>query len=74
MLEKYLNMEGFLEKFLKIKYALKSTEKIIFKGIEKFLSFNIFCRNEHCCFKHIYSRNINLLTYIEDLTLVLVFY
>ena len=27
MLEKYLNLEGFLEKSLKIKFALKSSEK-----------------------------------------------
>ena len=27
MLEKYLNLEGFLEKSLKMKYALKSTGK-----------------------------------------------
>ena len=27
MLEKYLNLEGFLEKSLKIKYVLKSTGK-----------------------------------------------
>ena len=30
-LEKYLNLEGFLKKFLKIKSALKSTWKIIQK-------------------------------------------
>ena len=28
MLEKYLNLEGFLEKSLKIKYASKSTGKL----------------------------------------------
>ena len=36
-LEKYLNLEGFLEKYLKIKSALKSTGKSL-KGLEK--SFN----------------------------------
>ena len=40
-LEKYLNLEGFLEKSLKIKSALKSTGKSL-KSLEK--SFNsIFC-------------------------------
>ena len=39
-LEKYLNLEGFLEKSLKIKYALKSTGKSC-KGLES----SIFCRN-----------------------------
>ena len=32
MLEKYLNLEGFLEKSLKIKSALKSIEKSL-KGL-----------------------------------------
>ena len=32
-LEKYLNLNGFLEKSLNIKYALKSTRKS-FKGLE----------------------------------------
>ena len=32
-LEKYLNLEGFLEKSMKIKFALKSTGKSI-KGLE----------------------------------------
>ena len=41
-LGKYLNLEGFLEKALKIKYALKSTGKSL-KGLEKSLSFSIFC-------------------------------
>ena len=36
-LEKYLNLEGFLEKSLKIKSALKSTGKSI-KGLEKSLN------------------------------------
>ena len=43
-LEKYLNLEGFLEKSLKIKYALKSTEKSCI-GLEKSLNSSIFCRN-----------------------------
>ena len=43
-LEKYLNLEGFLEKSGKIKYALKSTGKSC-KGLEKSLDSSIFCRN-----------------------------
>ena len=39
-LEKYLNIEGFLEKYLKIKSALKSTEKSL-KGLEKSLKSTI---------------------------------
>ena len=42
-LEKYLNLEGFLEKFLKIKSALKSTGKPL-KSLEKSLNSTIFCR------------------------------
>ena len=42
-LEKYLNLEGFLEKSLKIKSALKSTGKSL-KSLEKSLSSPIFCR------------------------------
>ena len=42
-LEKYLNLEGFLEKSLKIKSALKSTGKS-FKSLEKSLNFSIICR------------------------------
>ena len=42
-LEKYLNLEGFLEKSLKIKYALKSTVKSL-KCLEKSLNSSIFCR------------------------------
>ena len=40
-LEKYLNLEGFLEK---IKCALKSTGKSL-KSLEKSLNCTIFCRN-----------------------------
>ena len=43
-LEKYLNLEGFLEKSLKIKYALISTENSR-KGLKKFLNSSTFCRN-----------------------------
>ena len=43
-LEKYLNIESFLEKSLKIKYALKSTGKSL-KCLEKSLNSSIFCRN-----------------------------
>ena len=39
-LEKYLNLEGFLEKSLKIKSALKSTGKSL-KGLEKSLNSSI---------------------------------
>ena len=41
--ENYLNLEGFLEKSLKIKSALKSTGKSL-KGLEKSLNSSIFCR------------------------------
>ena len=41
-LEKYLNLEGILEKSFKIKYALKSTGKSS-KGLEKSLNSSIFC-------------------------------
>ena len=40
--EKYLNSEGFLEKSLKIKSALKSTGKSL-KSLEKSLNSTIFC-------------------------------
>ena len=46
-LEKYLNLEGLLEKSFKIKSALKSTGKSL-KGLEKSLSSSIFCRTQHC--------------------------
>ena len=42
-LEKYLNLEVFLEKSLKIKPALKSTGKSL-KSLEKSLISTIFCR------------------------------
>ena len=42
-LEKYLNLESFLEKSLKIKSALKSTGKSL-KSLEKSLNSTIFCR------------------------------
>ena len=42
-LEKYLNLEGFLEKSLIIKSALKSTGKSQ-KSLEKSLNSTIFCR------------------------------
>ena len=42
-LEKYLNLEDFLEKSLKIKSALKSTGKSL-KSLEKSLNYFIFCR------------------------------
>ena len=40
-LEKYLNLEGFLEKSLKIKSALKSTGKSL-KRLEKSLNSTLF--------------------------------
>ena len=46
-LEKYLNIEGFLEKYLKIKSASKNTGKSL-KGLEKFLKSTILCRTKHC--------------------------
>ena len=42
-LEKYLNLEGGLEKSLKIKSALESTGKSL-KSLEKSLISTIFCR------------------------------
>ena len=42
-LEKYLTLEGFLEKSLKIKFSLKSTEKSL-KCLEKSLNSSIFFR------------------------------
>ena len=42
-LKKYLNLEGFLEKSLKVKSALKSTGKSL-KSREKSLDSTIFCR------------------------------
>ena len=41
-LEKYLNMKGFLEKSLKIEYALKSTGETL--CLEKCLNFTLFCK------------------------------
>ena len=41
MLEKYLNIEGFLEKSMKIKSILKCHRKS-YIGIEKSLNFTIF--------------------------------
>ena len=43
MLEKYLNLEGFLDKTLKIKSPLKSTRKSL-KSLEKSFNSTIFCR------------------------------
>ena len=42
-LEKYLNLECFLEKSLKIKSVLKSTGKSL-KSLEKSINSTIFCR------------------------------
>ena len=42
-LVKYLNIEGFLEKYLKIKSALNSSGKSL-KGLEKSLNYTILCR------------------------------
>ena len=46
-LEKYLNLEGFFEKSLKIESALKSTGNSL-KNLEKSLNSTIFCRTKHC--------------------------
>ena len=43
-LKKYLNLEGFLEKSLKIKSALKSTGKSL-KSLEKSLISTIFYKS-----------------------------
>ena len=43
MLEKYLNLEGCLERSLKIKSALKSKGKSL-KSLEKSLNSTIFCK------------------------------
>ena len=42
-LEKYLNLEGFLKRTMKIKSALKSNGKSL-KSLEKSLNSTIFCR------------------------------
>ena len=42
-LEKYFDIEGFLEKSSKTKSALKSTG-VSLQGLEKSLNFTIFCR------------------------------
>ena len=42
-LKRTWNLEGFLEKFLKIKSALKSTGKSL-KSLEKSLNSTFFCR------------------------------
>ena len=42
MLEKYLNLEAFLEKFFKVKCALKSTGESL-KSLEKSLNSTKFC-------------------------------
>ena len=47
MLEKHLNIQGCLEKSLKIKFALKSTWKTL-KGLEKSLNFTIYRRIQQC--------------------------
>ena len=44
-LEKYSNLEGFLEKSLKIKSALKSTGKLL-KSLEKSFNSTILCRTK----------------------------
>ena len=46
-LEKYFDLEGFLEKSLKVKPALKSTGKSL-KSLGKSLNSTNFCRTEHC--------------------------
>ena len=46
-LEKNLNKQDCLEKFLKIKFALKSTSKTL-NGLDKSLNFTIFRRLQQC--------------------------
>ena len=46
-LENYLNLEGFLEKSLKITSVLKSTGKSL-KSLEESLNSTIFCWTYHC--------------------------
>ena len=46
-LEKYLNLESFLEKSLKNKSALKITGKSL-KGLEKSFNFTIYRRFQQC--------------------------
>ena len=53
-LEKYFNVEGFLEKTLKINSAFKSTGKSL-KGLEKSLNSSIFCRT----FENTVDRDLN---------------
>ena len=43
MLEKYLDLQGFLEKSVKIKSALTSTGKSL-KSLERSLNSTIFCK------------------------------
>ena len=45
-LKSYLNLEGFLEKSLKTRSALKSTGKPL-RSLDKFLNSTIFCRAKH---------------------------
>ena len=49
-LEKYLNIQDYLEKSLKIKFALKSTGETL-KGLEKSLNFTIYRRIQHCLWR-----------------------
>ena len=49
-LEKYLNVQGCLEKSLKIRFALKSTGKTLI-GLEKSLNFTIYRRIQHCLWR-----------------------
>ena len=46
-LEKYLNLEPFLEKSLKMKSAFKSTGKSL-ESLEKSFNSTIFCTTKHC--------------------------
>ena len=49
-LKKYLNIQDYLEKSLKIEFALKSTGKTL-KGLEKTLNFTIYRSNQHCLWR-----------------------
>ena len=43
-LVKYLDIKGFFEKSLKIKFVLKCTGKLLL-GFENSLKFTVFCRD-----------------------------
>ena len=66
-LKKYLNIQDYLEKSLKIKFALKSTVKTL-KGLEKSLNFTIYRRIQHCLLrsKSVYAAPIKALQFYTN--------